>query len=323
MNKNTKLQKLISKPLILAIVTAIVVLAGVIVAAFAGVNNATPMQESKQLTVTMDGFTFSSKLEEIQTACEKQFAESGVDYNYSKKSEMNGYEAELVYVFDKETDLTAVKTALTSALTSVESVTVTTVIPTGAIPTAYTVRTVIAAAVFCVLAFAYVAIRHKLSAALAVVISMAASAALTFAVCALTRIPVTFSVTYCVFFSMIVATVCTLFTFFKIFAAAKTESGKQMTAQEITNNSLAVKEIAIFAIMTAIALVLVGAIAQCNVMWFALSALIALVCATFSALVLAPAAYIPLKTNADKKAAERARYDYKLPKKESAEKSND
>lgn len=319
MNKTTKLQKLIGKPLILAIVTAVIILAGVIVAAFAGFNLSSTLESSNQLTVTMDSYTFSSKLEDIQATCEKQFESSGVDYNYSKQSEMNGYEAELVYVFDADVDLTAVKTALSTALTGVESVTVTKVDATGGIPTSYVVRAVVAGAVFCVLAFAYIAIRHKLSAALAVVLSMVAGAGLTFAVCALTRIPVTYSVTYSVFFAMIVTTVATMFHFFKIFAKSKTEEGKAMTAEQLTNSSLAVKEILIFAVTTAVALVLLGAIAQANVRWFAITALVALVCGIVSSLVIAPAAYIVFKTKSDKKAAERARYDYKKTKKDSVE----
>jgi preprotein translocase subunit SecF len=52
-----------------------------------------------------------------------------------------------------------------------------------------------------------------------------------------------------------------------------------------------------------------------NIRLFAINSIVALVCATFTGLIIAPSLYIPFKKKADKKQAERARYDYKKEKK--------
>ena len=326
MNK-TKLQKLIAKPLVLAIISAVIVIAGLLVAAFAGFNLPATADVSKALTVEMDSFIYKPKIEDVENACEKAFSEKGVSYNYERKGESSGYKMEIVYFCDVDATLTEVATAIEASLATIEgadfSVRVATVSPTDGISGKALFRMTIAGAVFAVLACAYVALRHKLAAGLTLFASMAFGAGLTCALLALTRIPVgTSTIAYAAFFAMLVTAVASTFTVLKASKTAKTEEGKTLPADELVASSLATKTILIFVASLAVALILVGAIATANVRWIAIASLVALVCAGVSALLLTPAFYIPLKKQADKKAAERARYDYKKTKKDVEESKN-
>ncbi|MBQ8657579.1 MAG: hypothetical protein IJ506_00400 [Clostridia bacterium] len=321
MNKKF-VNRTIGKPLLLSVIVAVIVIAGIVVGAIFGFNKAATVDDMKLLTVNMDSFVYETELEKVEEICEEAFED--VSYKYSQKGVMSGADQEISYAFDKEENLDTVKKALADELQKAFPdfeirVTVTTETVEKSLPTSYIVRAAIAGAIFCVLAFAYTAIRHNLATGSAISLAMWLSGALTFAVFTLTRIPVTTAFTYVLFFNLIVTAIAASFTFRKVDETLKTEAGKAMSVDELTQSSVATKEILIFVVATAIALVLVGAIATHTMRMFAISSLVALVVSTFSAWLFAPAVFAPLKKVSDKNAAKRARYDYKKDKKTSEE----
>ena len=130
------------------------------------------------------------------------------------------------------------------------------------------------------------------------------------------RVPVTTSYAYVLFFSALLSSVATTFTLNNAGALSKTEKGKAMTTSELISSALATKEVLLLTAGLAVSLILVGVIATVTVRWFAILALISVVAGLFASLTYAPALYLPLKEAADRKAAQRARYDYKKGVKE-------
>ena len=279
--------RVIGKPVLLALLSLIVIVAGIVVAAVCGFNRAATTDDAKVLSVNLENIIYEQKLEDVEELCEKTFEKADVDYNYAQYGEMQGGNQELVYVFDKDVDLSAVETVIETALkaaypdnfsyvtTHVETVEV-------SLPTNYIVWSAVASAIAAVLAFIYVSIRHSLAAGLSLCAAMLFGFGLTFSVFALTRIPVTASFTYLMPFAMLVTAIMAMCTFSKIKDLAKSEKGKELSAKELTEESVATKEILTFAIVVAVALVLVGAIATYTLRINAITALIALVFSTFA-----------------------------------------
>ena len=179
------------------------------------------------------------------------------------------------------------------------------------LPDEYLLRTVLAGVLFGILAGGYVILRHNFAAGFSLALTMCLSAGLTSAVCVLTRLPISISIVYVLFFDLLFTAIATMFTYNKIYDAGKTDEGKKMSTEELVVSNLANKSIVIFAIAVAIALVVVGAIATHTVRMFCIFALIAAISGTFASLFFAPASYLFFKKITDKKAEAKARYDYK------------
>ncbi len=339
MNKKNCLKGIIGKPVVTAIVSAVLFIASVIVAIFVGFNTSATLNSASTLTVKMYKDVYEQKLEKVEDVCEAAFG--ATTPNYQKNGETSGLYSEIVYVFDEGVNLSAIKTSLEKSLESVANdidVTVGVEKVEKSIPTSYIVRMAIAVAVFAVLAFLYVTLRHKFAAGFAYALSVLMGGALTFALVTLVRIPVSGAITYIVAFGMIVSAVIAMLNYRNIIEAEKALAEKQETAklanalsssdeekadeepvkaelEDTATNALAVKETVWFASAIAFALILMLAFGPANIRLFALNSIVALVCATFTGLIIAPSLYIPFKKKADKKQAERARYDYKKAKK--------
>ena len=162
-----------------------------------------------------------------------------------------------------------------------------------------------------VLEFVYVSVRYKLNMGVTATVSSLMAVLLTVALTALVRIPVTTSVAYAAAFAMLYSMATGLVIFSRMRSAFKSDEYKEKSAEEAIASSVPAKGILVFAAACAVALVLVGAIATSAVRWFAVTAFAGLLAGTFSSLLFLPAMYLPLKKSADKKAALRARYDYK------------
>jgi len=315
MNKKLT-NRLIGKPFLLTLIVSLLVVAGIVVSAIFGLNKAATADDRKLLTVSMDSFVYETQLE-VDEICEKYFD----NYDYKQKGAMSGASQELSYSFSPDeilddATLNALEKELSEAFPNFEiRVSVSSERVVKAFPMVYLVRALIAGAVFCVLAFAYTSARHNLATGSAVSLSMWTAGALTFSVFALTRIPLTTSFTYVLFFALIATAIVSSFTFRKIGESYKTEADKDLTVEERTQNSVATKEILTFTVVVAIALVLLGAIATHAMRMVAIWSLIALILSVFSGWIFAPSVFVPLKKLADKKAANRARYDYKKQKK--------
>ncbi len=300
------LTKAVKKPGIISIIVATILAAAIAVAIICGVqgfgvfNTSKLLEDSKTLTVSVDKTTYLTKLDQVEETCEKAF--KNLDLSYELKGEMTGAESELVYVFDKNTDLTNAKKALEDtfktltegewngshvivATNSEEAVSV--------LAKHYVLRGVIAGVVMAVLAFAYVSLRYRLGMGIVAAVCTLLGMLLTAAFAILTRIPVTSSVSYVFAVAGLLSAVTTLFTLNKFRANADGEE-------------LACKEIGLFTVLFGAALVVIGAVATAGVRWFAVLALIALLVAACLGLVYAPALYLPIKAAADSKPAKDA-----------------
>lgn len=313
--------KVIGKPLLLALLSLILIVAGIVVSACCGFNKAATTDDAKVLSVNVENIIYEQNRDKVEELCEKVFEKLDVDYNYVQYGEMQGGNQEIVYVFDKDVKLDNAVTAIQASLKvaypdNFSYAMVHTEEVQASLPTNYIVWSAVASAIAAVLAFIYVSARHSLASGLSMFVAMVFGFGLTFAAFALTRIPVTTSFTYLMPFATFVTAIMAMCTFSKIKELAKTEKGKELSAKELTEESVATKEILTFAIIVAVALVLVGAIATYTMRMNAITAIIALLFSTFAGWLVAPALYVPLKAKADKRAANRARYDYKKDKKE-------
>lgn len=322
MNKFEKaIKNCVGKLKIMSIVCVAVIIVGLIATFVFGVNNDITFDHTTTVTVQVNQYAYATQLEDIENICEDTFTECGVKYAYQQNGEMKGDDSEIVYVFEKSVDVTdavkalnekfATETAETGALKGAFiSVTGAQEKVVDRLPDEYLIRTVIAGVLFGVLAGIYVTIRQNFAAGFSLALTMCLSAGLTSAVCVLTRLPISLSIVYVLFFDLLFTAIATMFTYNKINDATKS-AGKEANTEEIVVSNLANKSITIFAIVVAIAFVVVGAIATHTVRMFCIFGLIATISGTFASLFFAPASYLFFKQIADKKAAEKARYDYK------------
>ncbi|MFQ7077614.1 MAG: hypothetical protein ACLRSW_06580 [Christensenellaceae bacterium] len=183
----------------------------------------------------------------------------------------------------------------------------------------YLWRAALAGAVVLLAEFIYIAVRYKLNMGAAAAVSSLTGTLLTVALVALVRLPVTASLAYAGAFALLYTTVTSMLALNKMRENFKTDEYKEKSADEAIVSSLPVKTILAFAAVSAVALVLVGAIAVASVRWFAIASLIGVLAGTFASLIFMPAIYLPLKKLSDKRAAERARYDYKKSGKDKKE----
>lgn len=310
----SKLANVTKKGTIWSILLAVVLVAGLVIGIVFGFNPSLANQDANTLTVSIDSL-YKDDLDDLQAVCDNTFSAKGVAYVSSSVVEMYGNDCEVVYTFAKDVDLTDVKAALRANVaeltkenavydgaqiivsSGVEDV-------TASVPTGYALRGAIALAVMAVLAFAYTAIRYRWDMGVMVAGAIVLGALLTSALIAIVRIPVTNALAYVVTLGALVSAVVTLLTMNKV-------SKKEFSADDAEEmaDCVAVKEILALAIVGAGALVVVGvagAIANVTLLWFALSALIAVGSAVAIGLVYVPVWFLPLKKAADQKAADKA-----------------
>ena len=310
---NKLLTKTVKAWKLLSIVIGAVLALSLTLTLIFGVNHAATLSDNASLTVTVNSAAYKNKIEQIEEICENEFEENGLKIELVKYGEMSGDDCEIVYVFDKDADLATAKANLATAFAakiagewngSFISVSVSSEETLVQIPTSQIVTTVIAIVLFSALAFAYVSLRYRLNmGALTAICSLAASA-LTAAVVLLVRIPVTNAFLYAVALAAPVTTAMLAFTLNKLRANLDSE----LPADEWIVSCVAVKELLAIAAFGAFALVLVGAIATASVRWFALLSLIAFAISVFTALVYAPALYLPMRKRADEKATSKSGY---------------
>ncbi len=322
MNKIEKIVKsTVGKINILSIVCAAIVIVGVVVMAVFGFNKDAVNDDVNTLTVKVNQYAYSEYADEIEDICNDVFDELDLSYEYDMKGEMSGDESEIVYVFDKDVELKDAVVKLDKAFDTIRTEKGATVSVTNnseyaldKLPEKALLRTVIAGAAFGVLACLYVTVRQKFTNGLTLLASMFVGAALTSALVLITRLPLTSSLLYVLFFNLLFTAIATMFTLNKVNASQKENSNVE--AQELISNNIATKQVLLFSAATAVALVVIGAIATSVIRNFALVSLVSLVAGVFSALFFAPAFYLPVKRYVDKKAAQRSRYDYKKGVKE-------
>jgi preprotein translocase subunit SecF len=339
----SKYTKTVGKIKLWAIVAAAVFAIGVIILAIFGFNTAQTASSAKTLTVKLDSYVSvqEERLEKVKDICETEISAKGLKAKYDEEGEYTDGKKEIVYVFSENVEAKtlaetadAVQAALDKAVAEENSgiytatlyVTSNSETVKSVVPTNYIWRGILAMVVVLAVEFIYVAVRYKLNMGVATTVSSLVSALLTFALVGIVRIPVTTSLAYVGAFSLLYTALLNLAIFNRLRDNLKSDEFKAQYPE--TNDAIAasvpVKGLLTFVIASAVALVLVGAIAVTSVRWFALAALLSLLVSTYSALLFMPALYLPLKKAADKKAAKRARYDYKLgDKKDKAEKTEE
>lgn len=312
----SKMLKTVKKATLMSVLTAVVLVLGLVIALIFGGNHDVTSGSNQALKVTIDNYAFVNMIDEVEDICEDTF--DGLKVKYSRAGEMSGSDSEIVYVFKADADLTSVKKALetkfdeaTKAGAALEGtfpiVSVVSEESYGVLPASYIGKAAIACAVFAVLAFVYVSLRYRLAMGVVAAICAIVGGALTAALAVLVRIPLTTSAIYVVAVAALLSVVNTMFTFNKMRANMKSESAAKSN-EELVAQSVATKEIATLNGAIGVALVLVGAIASQPVRWFALLALIGVGVAFLVGWLYAPAIYLPVKKQADKNAAKKADY---------------
>ena len=307
---NVKLTKKFA--LILTAVLVVILTAGIVLCAALGFNSS--IKDVKTVTVTVDYYSYQVDGGDIKGAANGVFSAAGLEADDVNVGERGVASVDVVYVFDKDTSeetLRAAKAALDAKLATdfedaIFSVSVEDVQITGTLAKNYVARGVIALVIFAVVSFLYVWLRYKLFAALYVLGGNLISVALTTALVALLRIPVTPAVAAAIAASVLFATVAMLFFFNKLRAAQKEESAAEKSAEEIVSSSIAWKETVCFSAVLAVALIVMICVGRAAIAWFSVAAILAVLAATFVGLLYVPATFVPAKKCADTLAAKNS-----------------
>ena len=312
-------------------ITVVLLAVSIIVSVLCGVNYGAGLEDSKKITVTVNSFVYDNEKETLQEVCENEFDKQGISAKYEYWSLMSGDDREISFVFDATTadeKIQSAKTALKTALLAesnneasalsgaIVNVSVGNEVVQSGISSTRIWRSAIAVGVFAVLAFAYVALRYRLSMGFVALLTPILASALSTAIILLTRIPVTNSTFYAVLVMAMVATVFVLALLNKIRSNAKSDAYAYADAEMLVEESLATKWVGLTAIIMGVALVLVGAIAGSAVRYFALASFASLFMATLVGLVFAPSACVFVKEIADKRASKKTASGYVGAKKE-------
>lgn len=174
----SKLTKTVGKWKLWTVVSAIIVAAGIIVAAIFGFNADYTASDVKTMTVKLDSYVSVSdvKTEKVKDICESALEKAGLKDAYTMDGETSGG-GELVYVFSAKTDdkkLAEVKTAVESALETATAdsgelagailyVTANSERAAATLAAGYLWRAALAGAVVLLAEFIYIAVRYKLN----------------------------------------------------------------------------------------------------------------------------------------------------------------
>ena len=315
-----------------SVITAVVLLVGIVLAAIFGVNTPIYTKSTQKLVVNVQMATtfYEEEKDDIEDICEKAIADAGLKALAVSYGDGATLEHELVYSFDNEADLTALKDALQAKLreaypdqdfatTMSYHQEVLETLPGGNV--AFVVRNTLAAVVMAVVAFAYVSLRYKLWNGITTLVSTLGTGAIAFGLVLITRVPFTAAAVYGVLVSMLVSIALSVLFANKV--AEEERSNGALTDAEALAEAVPLCGTVKLCGGVAAALLVVGVVGifcAANFAWFALVAAFGLLAAAYSALILAPSVFLALRKPFAKAAAEKARYDYKKgvkqPKKE-------
>ena len=313
----SKMTKTVKKGTLWSVLVVIVLVAASVVCALLGVNKSASMKDVNTLTVSMNRYVYTMKLDVVESACESGFA--GNKAVYQIEGDMSGDNCEIVYVFESDVNLTQIKENVENNLNaktqpgaelegSFIDVTTGSEVVLASVADGVAVRAAVALAVFAVLALIYVSIRYHVGAGIVAAIATVLGAALTTAIILLARIPVTASVVYVGAIGALLSAGFTLLTL------AKIRSVDSDDAEEAVASGIATKEINTFSILAIVALIIIavasfiGAGAVSAVVWFAVMAIVAVIVAWFMGIVYVPALYLPFKKKAIANSADNGEY---------------
>lgn len=320
MNKRFKIAKLL--PLWIAL-SALVIVAGIVLYALFGFNYAT--SEVKTFEVTYNAVVaINEKEEDLQSYCEDAFRANGISYKnketvdvLSSTSYSETGETVLRYTFKgsvSDTALDAAETAVKAKLGENELFSdVYVAYHTQESEIFYEAiwRGAIGIAVGAVVALIYIAIRFGLGCALTGLVATVHDAALTLALLAVSRLAV-YAYTPLLFAAIaaLLSLLLWLVQCMKMRENFKDPAYVTLSAEEAVQESYKTSWKTGLYVSGALAAVLVvlGAVAASGVRLFMLPALIPVAVCTYSSLVVAPAVLVPIKARFDRAKAKRKRY---------------
>jgi preprotein translocase subunit SecF len=214
--------KTVKKTALWSVIIAIVLAAAIVVCALFGFNQNIAIKDRKTLTVSLNAYVYNTQLDDIKDELCGQ-----LDAEQILEGSMSGDVSEIVFVFEKDADLAALKTTaetyFADKVANAEgwasakySVSASTEAATLALAKAFVLRAAIAGAVLAVLAFVYVSFRYNLAGGIATGVSVLLGMLLTAALVVLTRVPVTSAVAFVITLSGLLTAAMTLFTLNKL-----------------------------------------------------------------------------------------------------------
>ena len=314
------LAKVIKKGAFLSGVLTGILVAATVIGIIFGFNPLATTADGKKVTISVDPVIYQveESKDDVKAACDEAF-----DELYFVEGD-NGNSGEFVYTFKAGADVTEAVNSLKATfaewtkdggkyqtLSLIVSVTEETVVSN--VSKAYILRGAIAGVVFAALAFAYAAIRYNWRMGSVAGICVAAAMLLTGAIVIVTRMPATVSVLYSMMISGRVTAILVFFYLNKLRAATKNNTSSDV--EELIVSSLALKETAIFSGILGAAVLLIGLPTGAMAAWFAVSAFVGIVVATFMGLIYAPALCLPMQKAMQEKAASTTKHGYKGAKK--------
>lgn len=302
-------------------ISAVVIIAGIILYALLGFNFAT---SSASVEVKFDALY---KQETLQNFCEDAFKSAGLGYKLSSVSEERDPNTLgstrnylLVYTFDGDVAESSLASAVSAISSKIDSDT--DFSTTAEASVSYhlisgenfyeaTWRGAIALGVGAIVALVYIGFRFGIDSALAGLVSCVHDALFALALLAIVRIPV-YPYTPLLFAGLAVAFSLILWIVrsAKMREDFKDPSFAPLSAEEAVEESCAGSLTAVLFIAAAFAamLILFGAIATEGLRLFMLPALIPLAASLYSSLLLAPAVYAPIKAKFDRIKTKQKRY---------------
>lgn len=312
-------------------VSAVVILAGIILTALLGFNFSADKPKSKTFEVQYDVLIQITESEEaLQDVCEDAFEKAGIEFVGSAVTEevdpSTLYETvnkKLVYTFAGSVSDDSLAQAAESVRTAVEEMkTSDTKLENSEVYVSYhslnnqvfyeaVWRGAVAIAVGAIVALIYVGIRFGVGSALTGLCLCVHDALFTLAVFAIARIP-TYYFAPLVFAAMAVVLSVILWTVqcFKMRENFKDPSYAALSAEEAVAESgkTAWKIIVGIAVSLAVVFIVCGALATSASRLFLLLGVVPVAVAVYSSLLLGPAIHVPVKAAFDKLKAKRSRY---------------
>ena len=324
MNKFTN--KLAGKGKIFLPIALAILIAGIVIAAIFGLNVAPEYASEKTLTIRLE-FSSPARVEAIKTTCAKVFSDNSVDESYVRVEDATN-ESIIVYSFkddfsnekldalrnEVQLKLTADEGAFSGFDEDLVSVSVSSLSVYTAFSKGFVLRACIAGGVLLIAAFVYAALRHKLAAGVIAAAISFVSLALTAALTAILRIPVSSTCANALFLAEALGAVFGVVVAGKMHAAETSEENEGLTAKEIVAKAMPGKSLFVAAAATLLGFVIIGAAGISPVQRLAVIAIFGVLSAYFTAGILFPAIYPPIFERLQKKRAEKRRYDYKKNK---------
>lgn len=301
-------------------VSAVILIAGLVLGILFGYNYAADKIESKTIEVTYDAVVLIGEKteEDLQKLCEDQIKACGLKYTQKRTYEVtNGGMLEYTFASSASAEkLQAVKAAVESAIYAEDSVYAdaemyVNVHEYRAQPMYEAIwRGAIGVGVGVIVALVYVGIRCGLGRALVGACLALHDSALVLAILALTRIPVyTYAPVLFASVGALLSVLLWLIQSVKMRENFKEASFRGVSAAEAISASLKSSLPAIVAILIALAVpvALFGGIAVGGVRLFVLPLLLPIAVSAYSSLCLGPVLYAPIKDKFDKMALKRKR----------------